>query len=522
MRTVGWILLLAAVAGAQELIGNPGFEDGARGWMLLGASVEGAVVRLGPKEGERWTHIGIHVTPVVGRELAFSFRAKGTAEGHAIAVNAFAVGDTPSDTVGFKGLRTPLQTDDWTTVEATYVVPAGAKRLTLWILNFNPGAVLVTEPRLVVGEANATSNMPLPAGSGRTLGGPGVVRASAGTSVRAARAGDRGVVTFPVPALTAHQVPLAFSVKTDPADALVSFAWRQRDDGRNWLCDVTVAPSTDGAAVQWESLVLVAARADAPLPAAAEPAAPADATAWLRSTACVQSADPAIAAKSKELAQGADGVEAYVRNVLRFTSTNQGTGARFDALDARKALDCGGSCTSRANLCAALLRAHGIPARTQAHLPTWSGPLYEHWLVEYWHPGAGWTWVESTLGKMRPQPWTLVVLNVANPDDEDLGFDPRIRRSGVMIGVPLWSVHNIAPPLLRKYRKGSVNVANPVARLEGTDAEIAAAFDAARAAFEGLAVRLRKGEVDAATAERIAKALETKRATDLRAAILGG
>ena len=86
------------------------------------------------------------------------------------------------------------------------------------------------------------------------------------------------------------------------------------------------------------------------------------------------------------------------------------------------------------------VRARGIPARTVAHLPTWSGPLYEHWLVEYWHPGAGWVWLESSLGQFRPPPCSLVVLNVANPEDEDRAFDPLQCRQ-VMPGAPHLSVH---------------------------------------------------------------------------------
>jgi hypothetical protein len=520
MRLGLWLVLLAALAAGQDLIANPDFKENARGWMLRRASVvEEGVVRLAAAEGRKWTHAGVHVTPVLGRELDFRCRAKATGDGHSITVNTFAYGESGRDPLGMKSLREPLRKGEWVEVRGTLVVPPGTKRLALWIVNLNPAPVLVSGAHLVVGRENATPNMQRGGGG---LNGPGVLRASAGTMARTAKEGDEGVVTFPIPAKTPHQVPLTFDVKAEPAAALKTFRWRLREDGRNWLCDITLAPTSSGASVRWEALVLVGQREDAPLPRAAKPQVPEEAAAWLRSTACVQSADPAIVAKANELAEGTDGVEAYVKKAIAFTSSNRGKpGVRFDALDARKALDCGGSCTSRANLCAALLRARGIPARTQAHLPAWSGPLYEHWLVEYWHPGAGWTWVESTLGQYRPQPWTLVVLNVANPADEDLGFNHKIRYSGVMVGVPLWSVHNIAPPLLRHFepKKRVGNVASVEAALKGTGEEISAAFAAARTAFERLAAGARKGELDRDAAARVEEALKKKSAVALRDAL---
>ena len=230
----------------------------------------------------------------------------------------------------------------------------------------------------------------------------------------------------------------------------------------------------------------------------------------------MQSDDPAVAAKAEELAAGTTDVAGFVRNVLDFTSTNRGSGAAITALDARLALDCGGSCTSRANLCAALLRAQGIAARTQAHLPTWSGPLYEHWLVEYWHPGAGWIWVESTKGEVRPAPWSLVVLNTANPEDEDHAFDERIRHSGVMPGVALWAVHDIRAPLTRGKPK-ELNVARAEGPIRGDEAAMRALFVAAEAAFSRLRGAAKLGRSPKLTNAAVATAVATGDASALRA-----
>jgi transglutaminase-like putative cysteine protease len=287
---------------------------------------------------------------------------------------------------------------------------------------------------------------------------------------------------------------------------------------------VTVAPKKEGALVRWESLVLVGQSNNDPLARADQPSTPKETAPWTRSTACVQSDDPAIRDKAKELAKDVDGIEPFARRVIEFTSHHQGKDdIAFDTLDARKALDCGGSCTSRANLAAALLRAQGIPARTVAHLPTWSGPLYEHWLVEYWHPGSGWVWLESSLGQFRPPSCSVVVLGVANPEDEDRAFDPLQCRQ-VMPGAPYLSVHVGSEPLhpaprFARQLAGAGNLASVETRLNGTEDEIKELFTVARGAYESLVHKCETGKADAVRAESVRAALSSKKAADLTGAL---
>jgi transglutaminase-like putative cysteine protease len=248
--------------------------------------------------------------------------------------------------------------------------------------------------------------------------------------------------------------------------------------------------------VAWVAQVLVDRRDPVELPAAPLGAeVPAAAQGWLRSTACVQCDDEALQAQGRRLARDVEDVAGYVQAVLQFTSTHRGEpGAPFTSLDASAALRCGGSCTSRANLAAALLRAQGIPARTSAHLPTWADRLYEHWHVEYWHPGHGWVWIEPTLGKLLPEPCTMVVLNVANPEDEDQAFHPIITHSNVMPGVARFAVHEISLDLTPwRGPRGTANRAAGVLALEADPAEVAALFAAARAAWKPLAAAGRAG-----------------------------
>jgi hypothetical protein len=209
---------------------------------------------------------------------------------------------------------------------------------------------------------------------------------------------------------------------------------------------------------------------------------------WTQSTTCVQSADPAIRAKADELARGTDDVESYVRNVIAFTSTNKGEGAKFNALDAKRALLCGGSCTSRANLAAALLRAHGVAARTLSHLPAWyPHGCFEHWLVEYWHPGVGWVWAESTLGLLQPAPNQLVVLAESSADDENKALDP-IHLRYIMPGAAYLSGPELSKELTAAdlIDSNSSNTAVTQGEIKGSPAQIKSLLDQARQSFASL------------------------------------
>jgi transglutaminase-like putative cysteine protease len=529
------------ITEGSELVKNPTFERRAEGWLLRAAFPEpelrhgdSASVRLdGVEPGpESWSHAGLSISPVpADRELRLDCQVRGHADGQKVAVNVFGY-DKDRDLTFQSSTRFDLVAGKWTRLTREYVVPPGTTTLTAWVINSTTQPIWVSDTHLRVGgPKQAGPRIPKEPKRGllgwpRTapLSGPGVIRARAQAAVAVQGKDEVGVLTFPIPGTYRDQVPLSFDVQVEPVAALKSYRFVRRRDGRNWLCEVTVAPTQAGALVRWEALVLVGRGQHDSLPRAAQPAAPEEAAPWTRSTACVQSDDPAIRDRAKELAQGTEGVEPYARRVIEFTAGHQGKDdVAFDALDARKALDCGGSCTSRANLAAALLRARGIPARTVAHLPTWSGPLYEHWLVEYWHPGAGWVWLESSRGQFRPLPCTLVVLGVANPEDEDRAFD-RLQTRQVMPGAPYLSVHvgseSLHPASQFARRLGGAgNLATVETGLSGTEGELAELFSVARAAFETMVRECETGSAGAARAESVRNALRSKKATDLAAVL---
>jgi len=260
--------------------------------------------------------------------------------------------------------------------------------------------------------------------------------------VKAIKEGQSGTITFPAPSNYSGQVIISLDVKSDPPTALKSWHWEDRPDGLNSVIVARVAPAGKGAWLSYKAQVMLP-----PEPVYRTMSKIHDP--WLASTACVQSNDPDIIALSKKLSEGVMDRTDYVANATMWVALNNGQkGEAFSSLDAKRGLKCGGSCTNRANLCAALLRAKGIPARTISHMPTWvNGKFYEHWLTEYWTDDGNWAMVEPTLGVKHPARNTVVVLSISSPEDEAKAFDPQHIKSS-MPGSPYLSLAELSKELI--------------------------------------------------------------------------
>lgn len=342
------------------------------------------------------------LNPPVERDLAFTVKLR-RAEAGTVEINAFAY-DASMKLLKPSSVTVPLQGGQWTEGRSVVVAPPGTAKLSLWVINASASPLEVRSPEIALGGYHVTD-----------VSGGGLLRASAGMTVR----GRGGAVIFPIPGPTAETSPVSFVLRAVPPTALKGYVVRRRE-GENWVCEAQVTPSAGGtASLRWESLLAVRDAPETPLPRKAIEA-PVAVRGYLAATPVVQADDPQIKAKARELRADGSDVEAFVRRTIAFTSRNEGTGKPFLSLDAATALGCGGSCTSRANLAAALLRAGGVPARTVSHLPTFANgsPLYEHWLVEYWHPGVGWTRAETTLGEFRPKASGFAALATASIEDE--------------------------------------------------------------------------------------------------------
>jgi hypothetical protein len=192
----------------------------------------------------------------------------------------------------------------------------------------------------------------------------------------------------------------------------------------------------------WTSLVLAGPRsfADIPRHAPIPTQWPEEVRPWLASTRCVEAGDERIRAAAQEIR----GQDQSVIGVIKLTLDGLGgiyarQHGNCTELDAVQALDRKGSCTSSANLAAALLRANGIPARILAGYATWYGAHQTHYIVEAWVPDYGWFPFEPTLLQGCWDPWRQIEVAIVPPE-----FENRSQlRPGAFGGVPYLSLTEI-------------------------------------------------------------------------------
>jgi hypothetical protein len=213
-------------------------------------------------------------------------------------------------------------------------------------------------------------------------------------------------VLIPLPLAYRQQVPVTYELAVDPPEAATRITIYQ-DTPHNYVAKVSVALSSkrDKVDIKFRSLVLVGPSSFSDVPDRVEipDQWPEECQPWLTSTWCVNSQNEKIQALSKEIRVDADDVMTIIAGVQKRASTIfvNAQGWAMD-LTAVSALTGRGSCTSNANLVAALLRACNIPARIIAGYPSWTGPLQTHYIVEAYVPQFGWYPIESSLLK---SPW---------------------------------------------------------------------------------------------------------------------
>ncbi|NQV35910.1 MAG: transglutaminase domain-containing protein [Phycisphaeraceae bacterium] len=213
-------------------------------------------------------------------------------------------------------------------------------------------------------------------------------------------------VLLPLPLAYRQQVPVTYELVVDPPEAAISVTI-YRDTSHNHVANVSVAlsPRRDKVDITFRSLVLVGPSSFSDVPDRAEipDQWPEPCQLWLKSTWCVDAQHEKIQALSKEIREDANDVMTIIAGVKERAGTVFANAqGRAKDLTAIKALTGRGSCTSCANLVAALLRASNIPARIVAGYPSWSGPLQTHYIVEAYVPQFGWYPIESTMCK---SPW---------------------------------------------------------------------------------------------------------------------
>jgi len=273
--------------------------------------------------------------------------------------------------------------------------------------------------------------------------GPGLYRAE-GRYLVAAMVDKASVrVLIPVPILWRDQIPLDFAAWTEPAGHVASVGLKKTEHGFHYA-EVKLRNLPKGQKVRflWAGNVLVLPHRPTPVPkGVALPIAkvPADVKPWLGSTWCCDTSTPALAAAAAEILEAAKTADAVIPATLtKMKAIYRAAKGRVVNLTATEALTKRGSCTSCANLGAALLRANGIPARIIAGYPTWSGPLQTHYVVEYWLPKGGWRLMESTLCRDDRPGWEQIEVAMVRPEDE--AEETAGRRVSAAGGVPWLSL----------------------------------------------------------------------------------
>lgn len=481
--------------GGRELLVPKPARDG--GWSAREES--GALLLELParKSGEPFGNatVGLDAAPLRGKRVRLSAEVK--VEGG--PAQLWLRVDREGQRMGFfdnMGDR-PVTAGEWTACAITGSVAADAEQVWLGLIAFRaegqqgPVRAWLRAARLeVVGEgdpAEAAGRAQTPAAS--PVGRPGIVlaRGAYGLQGFAGQASERHTVRLPMPLAYGAQVPLTWELAVTPPERLVE-ARLERDALGNSVAVLGLAlPVGELVGLEWTSLILVAPETWAALPARVPfPAEwPAEARPWLQSTFCAQSDDPRIREIARRIRGESTDVREVIARALVVAGEVRATTGQVQRLTALDALDAQGSCTSNANLLAALLRASGVPTRILAGYPTWSGPLQTHYTVEAFLPGSGWYPIEST---MLQAPWPLsgqVQVRIVPPEHEDTRADLRPSACG---GVPYLSLTEVDAPILTEMRvkppacDHEAQLATP---LEGGAEAWTRALEVGRARWEG-------------------------------------
>lgn len=374
--------------------------------------------------------------PPRGKTVTFSVWAKGKDVQNVVVLCVRAYGADPysfSDFVTTQ-LDSPLKGDfEWTQIKTELGVPADTKSLQVMLV--------------LVGNGEAWfDDFAAEAGGDATFIAPGIFEARGQFNVLS-QSKDDAVLLMPMPLSYLQQAPLSYELSADPPDRVKSIrVYEDKVAPGNWIAELTIQRAAAPAEatskpiqISWVSQVLIGPSSftDVPKTAAMPAEWPAEARPWLASTKYVQAADERIKAIAAEIRTNNTDVMTIIDGTLkRAHDIYERQAGQSMKLDAVSALDHVGSCTSCANLVAALLRACGVPARILAGYPAWSGPLQTHYIVEAYIPTYGWYPIEST---MLRQPWDRhqqVQVSIVPPQYEDRSGG----RPGIASGVPFLSL----------------------------------------------------------------------------------
>jgi hypothetical protein len=356
----------------------------------------------------------------------------------------------------------PITNSEWRHYEIVGDVAEDAEKITVGMMLLGKGQAWIDDASLkVVG-----SEVPLTAkslqGAGRSgksldqlkpglyeiIGAmriarpPGIANKLLSIIKRNQAPGEKQYVLIPLPLAYRDQAPISYQLSVEPPSALEDIEI-YRDGPVNHVLKGQFADAEkwEHVDIKFKSLVIIGPTDFSAVPK--KTAIPSvwseEARPWLGGTWCADAQHERIKAIGNEIRSKTSDVPEIIQLVQekagKIFASAQGQIASLTAVDA---LDKQGSCTSCANLVAALLRASGVPARVVAGYPSWSGPLQTHYIVEAFVPDYGWYPIESTLGQ-SPWPNTHQVSVAIIPPQHE-GQAKAGARSGIAPGVPYLSL----------------------------------------------------------------------------------
>lgn len=514
------LLLLASPLGVGTLpareppaLRNPGFEDGELGKAPPGWSFPAGCVKAGysaklsdrqPLAGARCATLertakdepsgfgtllqAINAKPLQGQRVRFRAAVRTQLADEAKAMLWMRV-DRPKGEPGFfdNMADRPIVAPAWKTFEIVGDVAADATQVTVGLILVGNGTVSLDE---AIFELAPDAQ---PTGGGQSLVVPGQKDASGIQEARMAReitvmpGLDATSLVFPLPLAYRDQTPISFHLQVNPP-AIAKAVEIETGPGENRLMRVhlhQLAANQKGS-IAFQSLILVRPSVfpkypeKVPFPAEW----PAEAKPWLSATWCVDSDHERIKKIASEIRGQSDDVLKIIDLATeRSVACMRAAKGKVANLTAVEALDKQGSCTSNANLVAAVLRACGVPARVLSGYPIWSGPLQTHYIVEAYVPGFGWHPIESTVGK---SPWpNHQQVNVCIVPIENEAQEKARMRNPAAGGVPYLSLTEIQPPTQLLFGMGTLKKycdhdARQVCTWQAEPPEWAAAQDWAR------------------------------------------
>jgi hypothetical protein len=248
-------------------------------------------------------------------------------------------------------------------------------------------------------------------------------------------------VLIPLPLAYRDQTPLSYELRVTPP-ASVAAVDVVRDGPHNSVLKIKLATGRRGSVnIEFKAVLLIGPSdfTSAPQIASLAKTWPDDVSPWLAATWCADADHERIRAMAASIRAETNDVMKIIGRVQEATgSVFRLAQGRGESLTAVEALDKQGSCTSCANLVAALLRACGVPARIVAGYPSWSGPLQTHYIVEAYVPQWGWYPIESTMGRSPWPNFQQALVAIIPPLHEDNAWAGA--RPGIAGGVPYLSL----------------------------------------------------------------------------------